>query len=446
MSSDIYDRIYGELRTAERKWSDAVSSRFGSGGILTTTGGGNGLTSGIVSVFGGGGRPSGIIRALAGNENVQRLNNVLNAINESFPAAFTEITKKLRGISIDAIKPILRDMLTDVALYLGGSTALGAGIGGGIGAFAFGAGAVPGAMVGGWLGFEIGNVIMALTGLKSVVAFMKDAVPAAVKCYGIGFKNAWGEDPTDTAPWKHSASRDIAMGHILFMMALLMGIVAYLTRGKGDFGALLSEVRASPKLGPKMAEWLEANKNDLLKNPELQPKASAGGGGAKDAAKDASNNIPKPMRGGSSGKVFDQAEKAASKVAGQIEYGSSDLSKAAQDYRAANGITGGRNVAVFEYVGEDGQLQQMAAASERGVGHAERILAQQLKDANVDPSQVTRIYSELQPCNAPGGYCANFINNTFPNANVTWSFEYGETAASRAAGVQALKDAVSSGN
>src|SRR5580693_3038057 len=149
MASDIYDRIYGELRDAERKWSDVVSNRFGSGGILTTTGGGNGLTWGIVSAFGGG-RPSGIIRALAGNENVQRLNNVLNAINESFPAAFTEITKKLRGVSIDAIKPILRDMLTDVALYLGGSTVLGAGIGGGIGSLGFGVGAVPGAMVGGW--------------------------------------------------------------------------------------------------------------------------------------------------------------------------------------------------------------------------------------------------------------------------------------------------------
>jgi hypothetical protein len=164
---------------------------------------------------------------------------------------------------------------------------LGAGIGGGIGSLGFGVGAVPGAMVGGWLGFEIGNIIMALTGLKSVVVFMKDAVPAAVKCYGTGFKNAWGEDPTDTAPWKHSASRDIAMGHILFMMALLMGIVAYLTRGNGNFGKLLAEVRASPKLGPKMAEWLEANKDDLLKNPELQPKASTGGGGA-------SSNAPPP--------------------------------------------------------------------------------------------------------------------------------------------------------
>jgi hypothetical protein len=298
MASDIYDRLYGELRNAERKWSDAVSNRFGSGGILTTTGGGNGLTSGLVSVFGGSGRPSGVIRALAGNENVQRLNNVLNAINESFPAAFSEITKKLRGVSIDAIKPILRDMLTDVALYLGGSTVLGAGIGGGIGSLGFGVGAVPGAMVGGWLGFEIGNIIMALTGLKSVVVFMKDAVPAAVKCYGIGFKNAWGEDPTDTAPWKHSASRDIAMGHILFMMALLMGIVAYLTRGNGNFGKLLAEVRASPKLGPKMAEWLEANQADLLRNPELQPKAIAGSGGsAGDAAPPPSSSISPPTRG-----------------------------------------------------------------------------------------------------------------------------------------------------
>jgi hypothetical protein len=289
MGSDIYDRLIDQLRDVERKWKP----RRG-GGVTATTGGGNGLSMGVASVMGGGGFYSGVQRAMSELDSVNRLRNVLNAIDDSFPAAFNEITKKLRGISIDSIKPILRDMLTDVALYLGGSTALGAGVGGGIGAFAGGVGAIPGAMVGGWLGFEIGNVIMALTGLKSVVVFMKDAVPAAIKCYGTGFKNAWGE-PTDAAPWQRSASRDFAMGHVLFLMALLMGIVAYLTRGKGDFGALMTEMRASKKLGPKMAEWIEANKNDLLKNPELQPKASAGGAGAEPPAM--ASQAQGPIRG-----------------------------------------------------------------------------------------------------------------------------------------------------
>lgn len=277
MASDIYGRLIDELREVERKWRPRRM-----GGVQTTAGGGNGLPSGILSVLGDSGSLfAGVQRAFSELDSIHRLRNVLSAIDDSFPAAFHEITKKLRGISIDTIKPILRDMLTDVALYLGGSIALGAGVGGGVGALAGGVGAIPGAMVGGWLGFELGNVIMALTGLKSIVVFMKDAVPAAIKCYGYGFQKAWGEDPTDTTPWRHSAWRNFAEGHILFLMALLMGIVAYLTRGKGDYGALLSEIRASKKLGPRMADWIEANKDDLLRNPELQQsvKASAGGGG-----------------------------------------------------------------------------------------------------------------------------------------------------------------------
>ena len=81
-------------------------------------------------------------------------------------------------------------------------------------------------------------------------------------------------------------------------------------------------------------------------------------------------------------------------------------------------------------------------ASERGVGHAERIIARELEAAGVDPSQVRRIYSELEPCSVPGGYCAAFIDRTYPNAVVTHSFEYGATKASRSAGVDALRNAV----
>jgi RHS repeat-associated protein len=126
---------------------------------------------------------------------------------------------------------------------------------------------------------------------------------------------------------------------------------------------------------------------------------------------------------------------------GQIPYASSDLSQEAIAYRVANKITGGRNVSVYEYQAADGSLQTIARASQRGVGHAERIVGGELEGLNVDPSRVTRIYSELQPCNMPGGYCAGYLARTFPQAQVTWSFEYGATPASRAAGVAALKSA-----
>lgn len=55
---------------------------------------------------------------------------------------------------------------------------------------------------------------------------------------------------------------------------------------------------------------------------------------------------------------------------------------------------------------------------------------------------MSRIYSELEPCNVPGGYCSNWIDRTFPQADVTYSFEYGDDVASRRAGVDALRDAV----
>jgi hypothetical protein len=83
-------------------------------------------------------------------------------------------------------------------------------------------------------------------------------------------------------------------------------------------------------------------------------------------------------------------------------------------------------------------------ASERGAGHAERLIAKKLEGMGIPPSQVTRIFSELEPCSAPGGYCKRFIESTFQQAEVTYCFEYGESAASRANGVDLLKQALQS--
>lgn len=96
---------------------------------------------------------------------------------------------------------------------------------------------------------------------------------------------------------------------------------------------------------------------------------------------------------------------------------------------------------MFEFAG-GGALTRVARFTERGVGHAERLVWQELAASGVEAHQVTRIYSELEPCSIPGGYCAAWIEQTFPNATVTWSFEYGTTASSRAAGVDALREAL----
>jgi hypothetical protein len=136
------------------------------------------------------------------------------------------------------------------------------------------------------------------------------------------------------------------------------------------------------------------------------------------------------------------AAKAAAKAAtGQVAYGSTDLAQKAIAFRIAKQITTARNIAVFEYV-EGGVVKTVEMASERGVGHSERLIAKQLERKAVDPKTVTRIYSELEPCVSYGGYCKTFIGKTFPNALVSHSFEYGATEESRRAGVEALRNAV----
>ncbi len=125
----------------------------------------------------------------------------------------------------------------------------------------------------------------------------------------------------------------------------------------------------------------------------------------------------------------------------QVEYGSTELSQQAMKFRQAEGLYSGRNVAVFEYVDAAGETKTLAMASERGAGHAERLIAKKLDDMGISPEQVKGIYSELEPCSVPGGYCKKFLAEKFPQADKSYSFEYGDKD-SRKRGVQALKDAV----
>jgi cytidine deaminase len=96
-----------------------------------------------------------------------------------------------------------------------------------------------------------------------------------------------------------------------------------------------------------------------------------------------------------------------------------------------------RNLAVFEYE-EQGRLVRWTGSSARGRGHAERLVWQELAAKGVQPSQVVAIYSELEPCVLPGGYCRLWLARTFPNAKVTYSFSYGADVRSRMRGLEEL--------
>jgi hypothetical protein len=96
----------------------------------------------------------------------------------------------------------------------------------------------------------------------------------------------------------------------------------------------------------------------------------------------------------------------------QVPYGSTDLSQMAQQYRINNDISSGRNVAVFEYVNVDGSFSYEIAHSQGQ--HAERIIGGRLESQGIDGKSVIRIYSELEPCNIPGGKCRGYIAQNFP--------------------------------
>jgi len=128
----------------------------------------------------------------------------------------------------------------------------------------------------------------------------------------------------------------------------------------------------------------------------------------------------------------------------QVGYGSTDLSRLVIKYRKEHNISFGKNVAVFEYIDDEGQTSVVIKESRFFGGHAERLIAKELESQGVNPSQVTRIYSELEPCSLPFNQCKNFIARTYPEAEVTYSFEYGDTPESRKAGNKKKEDAIRS--
>jgi hypothetical protein len=214
---------------------------------------------------------------------------------------------------------------------------------------------------------------------------------------------------------------------------------------EGDWGnAALSAATAIPIAGD-FVDAAKVGKDAITIGKDVETAVKLGEDAAKateDGAKIAKD--AKDIKEGKDvAQAVDKSAATAAKASGPVAYGSTDLGKTAIEFRKAHDITSARNVSVFEYT-ENGVKKTLAMASERGAGHAERLIAKKLEEAGIDPKNVTRIYSELEPCVAPGGYCKPFIDRTFPNASVSWSFEYGATQASRAAGVDALKKALQS--
>ena len=207
-----------------------------------------------------------------------RLQRVRNALFFSGVAARDMLTARLSGIDLSTVIEVLLNACKDVAVCWGGSVLAGGAVGGAIGAFAGGVGAVPGAAIGAGLGAQVGAWVLGVLGLKALIEDLGTAVPNALRHYEAGFRMAWGpvrhwEDADSIG--MDGASHELARGHVLLMMAMLSALAAYLTRGRGDPAArarILQEIRESPRLGSKVADWVAANEEALTRHPGLKPK------------------------------------------------------------------------------------------------------------------------------------------------------------------------------
>jgi Xanthomonas XOO_2897-like deaminase len=112
---------------------------------------------------------------------------------------------------------------------------------------------------------------------------------------------------------------------------------------------------------------------------------------------------------------------------GVVTYGSDDLSRMAYEYRMANKIKPGQNVAIFEYDTGAGPGYIEAANIPNGA-HSEKVLDDYIRKAGIDMKKVTRIYSERVPCSSAKAGCAGIVSVTnYPNATITSSL-YGTAA------------------
>ncbi|WP_426687633.1 DUF6861 domain-containing protein [Rhodanobacter ginsengiterrae] len=180
---------------------------------------------------------------------------------------------------VNDIVEVLRQCLIVMLTTTGGGALIG-GVAGGV--FGVGVGAVPGIAIGAAAGAQMGEWILIFMGLKALSEYIVRDMPDIARAYWDGIRLAWSAATAPPLPQqpvridafaiRHAAEK-IARAHVAMFVLLLMGIVAYLAKGRGDMGQLAEGVRSS-RMGPKFAEWMVRNEGKLKAEPRLQPKAA----------------------------------------------------------------------------------------------------------------------------------------------------------------------------
>lgn len=227
-----------------------------------------------------------------GSVGGNRIESVRSAMAKSYPIIQLDLTRKWASINIADILPTLLQLVKEVAMIMGGSVAVGAVAGGAAGSLAFGAGALPGAVVGGGIGAQVGNLILLGMGLSAIADYFYQGLPPCLASIYEGIVTAWnaedgvrpaGLDPTGASAWIvderiDAAARKLARGQEQLVMLLLTAIVTYISRGQikaGVVGSLDGIAARSAKLQADMtnkeiAGWLARNEQGLLALPELR--------------------------------------------------------------------------------------------------------------------------------------------------------------------------------
>ncbi len=265
--------FYSELKDVEVRLAESIKERLNRAGPYSSNPSCHGNWY------------SGALRGFS-----MRADRVRRSIEESEGIALRNIQGKLGNIRIESVWPILKSICHDMALYLGGGAVAGGAVGGGLGFLVFGGGIVYGAAAGSVIGVKMAAMLLGFLGLKSVIQYMLENIPRAIDEYQRGFKDAWGRMP-DLSGWSSphcgaeihiynftsSAAASFARGHEIIVLAMLMGIVTYLTRSRGSLSTLLTEARQSTRLGPSFASWLEQNAEKLTKHPFLKTSNRSNG-------------------------------------------------------------------------------------------------------------------------------------------------------------------------
>ena len=243
------------------------------------------------------------------------------------------------GYQFETLKAGFLPGLLYTLKVVGATTVFGAGVGGLVGFFGgAGAGAAPGIVVGGEIGFEVATAALSWAGLGFLVVEIAEGFDELYETLHDGVEWAWEaryakggaqHDQLDRAAHKIAKSAGIVV------RLALQGILAWLlkkgamsstrraltvggrigTQGIGaaadaSIAELVAKIRVS-KLGPDFAKWVEDHWEDLKNNPKLKPKPKGappelpgggqgdGGGGSSQDGGGKGSSSDKPQSGSS---------------------------------------------------------------------------------------------------------------------------------------------------